>query len=79
MKQITRPCRILWNLQRQRNMLMFTPETVVPILTLPTNYVPLEVFFFSNLFLGNIEDSKSFGCFVSNMKFRNCLQINLPI
>lgn len=45
MKQITRSCRILWNLQRQRNMLMFTPDTIIPTLTLSTIHTPLEVFF----------------------------------
>ncbi|EFO17622.1 hypothetical protein LOAG_10876 [Loa loa] len=42
MKQIMRSYRILWNLQQQRNMLIFTSDTIIPALTLPTTNVPLR-------------------------------------
>uniref|UniRef100_A0A0R3RI68 Palmitoyltransferase n=1 Tax=Elaeophora elaphi TaxID=1147741 RepID=A0A0R3RI68_9BILA len=42
MKRITRSCRMLWNLHRQRNILMFTSGTTVPSMTLPANYTPIE-------------------------------------
>ncbi|KAM3720461.1 putative mitochondrial import inner membrane translocase subunit [Dirofilaria immitis] len=39
MKRVIRPCRILRNLQRQKNMSMFIPDIVItPISTLPTTY-----------------------------------------
>ncbi|VDO41853.1 unnamed protein product [Brugia timori] len=43
MKQIIRPCRILWNLQQQRNMLMLTSDiSVIRTIALSTSYASLE-------------------------------------